>query len=500
MARALFVSVFVIATCGLIYELLASTIASYLLGDSVTQFSTIIGVYLFAMGIGSYLAKFIVRRLVAWFIQIEILVGLIGGFSSLGLFLAFAEVEAFRLVLYGWVFVTGTLVGMEIPLLLRILEGQLQFSELVSRVLSLDYLGALAASLLFPLWLVPQVGLMRSAFVFGAANLLVALWACRVLLPEGKLGRRLWWQALVGLVILLAGVAASDHLTHFTEESLYDDAVIFATSTPYQRIALTRAGSEVRLYLNGHLQFSSFDEYRYHEALVHPALGSVEQPRRVLVLGGGDGLAVREVLRHASVEEVVLVDLDPEMTRLFRDRDDFAALNDFALRSERVRVENADAFVWLEAYREAGGEPFDGIVIDFPDPSSYSLGKLYSTTFYRRLMPHLALGGVAVIQSTSPLFARRSFWCIVETVRAVGLDATPLHAYVPSFGEWGFVIATRGAYSAPDRYPEGLRFLTPQVAGGLFEFPKDMAPLEVEVNRLNDQRLVRYYDSEWSRL
>ena len=153
--RALLVSVFTIGTCGLIYELIAGTIASYLLGDSVTQFSTIIGVYLFAMGVGSYLSRYFQHDLITRFIEIEILVGVVGGISSPVLFFSFAEIAAFRVVLYGWVVATGVLVGLEIPFLIRILEDQFPLRDLVSKVLSLDYLGALAASLLFPLWIVP---------------------------------------------------------------------------------------------------------------------------------------------------------------------------------------------------------------------------------------------------------------------------------------------------------------------------------------------------------
>jgi spermidine synthase len=497
MVQALLFSVFVIATCGLVYELLAGTIASYLLGDSVTQFSTIIGVYLFAMGVGSYLSRFVTRRLILRFVQIEILVGLVGGFSSLVLFIAFAEVNAFRFVLYSWVFLTGVLVGMEIPLLMRILKDQLHFSDLVSKVLSLDYLGALAAALLFPLWLVPKVGLMRSAFVFGVLNMLVAVWACHLLAQHIGPGRKfLTFQAWASLFLLLGGVVASDNLMKLAEERLYTDPVILARSSPYQRIILTRSGKELRLYLNGHLQFSTFDEYRYHEALVHPGLAAVPNPRRVLVLGGGDGMAVREILRDERVEEVTLVDLDPAMVELFRDRDDLAALNDFALRSDKVTVENADAFIWLDKNRGV----YDFIVVDFPDPSNYSLGKLYSVTFYRRLKAHLAPDGMIGIQSTSPLFARRAFWSIVSTLRASGFEATPLHAYVPSFGEWGFVVASLRPYAVPEKYPTGLRFLAPEVVPTLFYFPADMAPVEAEANHLNDQVLVRYYEDEWRRL
>ena len=489
---ALLFSVFAIATCGLIYELLAGTIASYMLGDSVTQFSTIIGVYLFSMGLGSYLSRYFRRDLIAVFIQIEILVGLIGGLSSFVLFLAFAQVDSFRVVLYSWVTVTGILVGLEIPFVLRILKDQFPFSDLISKVLSLDYLGGLVASLLFPLWLVPQVGLMRSSFVFGVLNLLVAIWTYH-LFREQHRRPMLTVQAYAVLVLLLAGVAFSEVLLDFSEQGLYRDPVIFARSSRYQRIVVTHAQGEMRLFLNGDLQFSSLDEYRYHEALVHPGLAAVASPRQVLVLGGGDGMAVREVLKDQRVEHVTLVDLDPAMTDLFTDHYLFAALNDYALRSPRVDVVNADAFVWLEESTSR----YDFIVVDFPDPSNYSLGKLYTTTFYRQLAAHLAQDGVAAIQSSSPLMARRAFWCIVETVRMAGLDATPYHVAVPSFGEWGYVIASHKPFQIPDRFPDNLRFLNLLITPTLFTFPTDMQQVPVEVNHLNNQILVRYQKEDW---
>ena len=490
--QTLFFSVFAIGTCGLIYELLAGTIASYMLGDSVTQFSTIIGVYLFSMGLGSYLSRYFRKDLIAGFIQIEILVGLIGGVSSLVLFLAFAEFDAFRVVLYTWVTVTGILVGLEIPLVLRILEDQFPFRDLISKVLSLDYLGALAASLLFPLWLVPQVGLMRSSFVFGVLNVLVAIWTCHLFHKEHR-RPMLTVQAYAALVLLLVGVAFSEVLVEFSEQRLYQDPVIFAHTSRYQRIVMTNAQGETRLFLNNELQFSSLDEYRYHEALVHPGLAAVASPRQVLVLGGGDGMAVREILKDQRVQHITLVDLDPTITELFTDHDAFAALNNYALRSARVDVVNADAFVWLED----NTSQYDFIVVDFPDPLNYSLGKLYTATFYIRLAAHLAPDGVAAIQSSSPLMARRAFWCIVETVRAVGLEATPYHVAVPSFGEWGYVIASHEPFRIPDRFPENLRFLNLSIMPSLFEFPADMEEVPVEVNHLNNQILVRYQEEGW---
>jgi len=214
------------------------------------------------------------------------------------------------------------------------------------------------------------------------------------------------------------------------------------------------------------------------------------------VLGGGDGLAVREILRYDSVEAVTLVDLDPEMTRLFASHPLLTPLNQNALNSPKVRIVNADAFRWLEQ----NAETFDFIVVDFPDPTNYSLGKLYTNTFYRLLEKHLAANGTAVIQTTSPLYARQSFWCIVSTLESVGLRVAPYHAYVPAFGEWGFTLATRQPWRAPDRYPPGLRFLTVEATAALFQFPPDMGPVEAEINRLNNQILVHYYEREWNQV
>jgi spermidine synthase len=496
MTHALLFSVFVIASCGLAYELVAGALASYLLGDSVTQFSTIIGAYLFAMGIGSWLSRYVVRGLIARFIQIELAVGIVGGFSAPALFLIFAWAGAFRLALYALVLIAGILVGLEIPLVMRILKQQFAFKDLVAQVLTLDYLGALAVSLLFPILLAPHLGLTRTSLLFGLLNVLVAAWALWLFRDQLPGLRWLRGQCAAATLALLAGLVAADWLTALAEDHLYADQIVLAHSSPYQRIALTRWKDDVRLFLNGNLQFSSRDEYRYHEALVHPGLSATPGARRVLVLGGGDGLAVREVLRYDSVESITLVDLDPAMTRLFASHPLLVPLNGNALNSPRVRIVNADAFQWLEQNTET----FDFIVVDFPDPSNYSLGKLYSNVFYRLLEKRLTANGAAAVQTTSPLYARQSFWCIVRTLESAGFIVTPYHAYVPAFGEWGFTLATRQPWRPPDRYPPGLRFLTPEIAATLLQFPPDMGPVEAEINRLNTQILVHYYEREWNQV
>lgn len=496
MTLALLVSVFIIASCGLVYELIAGTLASYLLGDSVTQFSTVIGAYLFAMGIGSWLSRYIVRGLIARFIQIELAVGILGGFSAPALFLIFAWGGTFRLALYALVLIIGILVGLEIPLVMRILKQQFAFKDLVSQVLTLDYLGALAVSLLFPILLAPHLGLNRTSLLFGLLNVLVAAWA--LWLFRDQLPQLPWLrgQCIAAILALIVGFIAADRLTALAEENLYADEIVLAHSSPYQRIVVTRWKDDLRLFLNNNLQFSSRDEYRYHEALVHPGLSTVLNARRVLVLGGGDGLAVREILRYDSVEAITLVDLDPAMTELFAQHPLLTPLNGNALNSPKVRIINTDAFQWLTQ----NAETFDFIVVDFPDPTNYSLGKLYTQTFYRLLTKHLAVNGAVVIQTTSPLYARQSFWCIVHTLQSVGLQVAPYHAYVPAFGEWGFALATQQTWQPPTHYPPGLRFLTIDTTPLLFQFPPDMGPVETAVNRLNNQILVHYYEREWNQV
>jgi len=497
MRHALLFSVFVIASCGLAYELIAGALSSYLLGDSVTQFSTVIGTYLFAMGVGSWLSKYITRDLVGRFIQIELMVGLLGGFSAIGLFMVFTWLAGpFKLLLYLVVFGVGVLVGLEIPLVMRILKRELAFRDLVSQVLTFDYLGALAVSILFPLILAPHLGMVRTGLLFGILNVAIAFWALHLFRDQLPARRWLGVQSSAALLALLAGFAGAGQLTTLAETHVYADDIVHAETTPYQRIVVTRWRDDLRLFLNNNLQFSSHDEYRYHEALVHPGLASLPGARRVLVLGGGDGLAVREILKYPDIESVTLVDLDPAMTELFSTAPALVALNGGSLKSDKLRIVNADALTWLEESRDY----FDFIVIDFPDPSNFALGKLYTSAFYRLLEKRLSANGLIVVQSTSPLYARQSFWCVVTTLEDVGFKTAPYHALVPSFGEWGFIIAGRRAFVPQPVDVARTRFLTPETTADLFRFPADMARLPAEVNRLNNQVLVRYFEAEWRKV
>src|SRR5882724_5970914 len=469
----LFLNVLIIATCGLVYELLAGTLASYVLGDSVTQFSLIIGIYLFALGVGAWLSRFIETGLARKFIEVELGVALLGGASAPLLFLSFGRLSYFHVVLYGVVFAVGVLVGLELPLLMRILKDVLDFKELVSRVLTFDYVGALVASLLFPLFLVPKLGLVRTSLVFGLLNAGVGLWATWFMRPliKGEVSG-LRGRAVIVIALLAIGIIKANALTTLSEDELFADEIIYSRTTQYQRIVVTRGRAGFQLFLNGHLQFSSTDEYRYHEALVHPAMTLAGSPRRVLVHGGGDGLALREILRYPSVESITLVDLDPAMTKL-----------------------SEDAMIWLD--KPSG--PYDAAIVDFPDPNTFALGKLYTTRFYRLLKGSLTPDAAVSVQCTSPLFARNSYWCIVRTMEAAGFSVKSYQTAVPSFGVWGFALARLTPFDPPGRAPAGLRFLDDQAMAALFGFPSDLSAVPVEINRLDNQALVRYYESEWKR-
>lgn len=502
----LYLNVLIIATCGLIYELLAGTLASYVLGDSVTQFSVIIGVYLSALGAGAWLSSFIKRGEARCFIEVELGVALLGGFSAPLLFLSFARLQWFQPVLYGVVFAIGTLVGLELPLLMRILKSHLDFEDLVSRVLAFDYIGALLASLLFPMFLVPTLGLVRTSLVFGLLNALIGLWGTKLLRPLLK-GRVTGLQGRAVLVtgLLVAGLIKAESLTTLAEDSLFLHPIVFTKQTPYQRIVVTRHSRGFQLHLNGNLQFDSLDEYRYHEALVHPAMATAGTRKQVLILGGGDGLAAREVLRYPDVEAVTLVDIDPGMTNLAREFPPLAELNRKSLEDPRVRIMNDDAMIWLEERLRSAAAGFDVVLIDFPDPNTFGLGKLYTTRFFRLLRQAVHPQALVSIQCTSPLLARKSYWCIIRTMEAAGFHVAPCHAAVPSFGVWGFALASPSEFETPrELRPEvlkatdPLKFLTSATVAGMFQLPPDIGPVEVEINRLDNQSLVRYYESEVS--
>jgi len=493
-STTLLVTVFIIAVCGLVYELIIGTISSYLLGNSVTHFSLTIGLFLSAMGVGSFISRRITRSLLGWFILVEMAVGLVGGASAVLLYAVFATSRLYYVAMTLLILLIGSLIGMEIPILTRLMGGWDALKDTLANVLAFDYMGALLGSILFPIILLPQLGLMKTGFAIGLLNLVVVvlnIWIFR--------HRLLRWRALSALaagviVLLVGGLLWSVQLTSFFEKQLYEDEIIYAQQTRYQRIVVTRWADDVRLYLDGNLQFSAKDEYRYHEFLVHPAMSLSRSREAVLVLGGGDGLVNREVLKYDDVQRLVLVDLDPAMTDLAQNFPSLLAINQDSLSDPRVEIINQDAFTYLAET----AEQFGVIIIDLPDPNNESLGKLYSREFYKLVQRHLATGGVAVSQATSPYFARETYWSIVHTAADVGFNTRPYHIYVPSFGDWGFFLAAEHEPDISNFAPQvPMQYLTSQLLATSLIFDSDTAEVATEINTLDNQVILTYYERGW---
>jgi spermidine synthase len=491
---ALLFGTFLIAICGLIYQLLESTLSSYLLGDSIYHFSLVIGLFMSSMGIGSWLSRFIEEQLERAFVLLQLSIAILGGFSAFILFFSFAYIDNYDAFLYLITISLGTMLGIEIPLIIRILKESFSLKTNISNVFTVDYIGALFASLLFPLVLVPKLGLMQTSFLFGMINLFVGSLAWYIF--RKYLGKKYLFYLFIVFTLLLAGFWQSSKLTTMIENKLYSNHIIYTKQTTYQKIIVTANNGRVQFYINGAIQFDSIDEHRYHESLVHPAMMSAKAHENILIIGGGDGMALREVLKYKDVKKVTLVDLDPEITTLFKEHKELSELNHHSYSDKRVTVLNQDAWKFIENAKEL----FDVIILDLPDPNNISLSRLYSQTFYQLIKNKLSKTGVVVTQASSPLFTRKAFWSIKKTMENTKLHVKAYHTYVPSFGEWGFVLGSNFPIDFEKEKPmEGLKYLNMDVMKRMPLFAPDIAELKVEGNKLSTHRLIEYYDEGWKK-
>ncbi len=489
--RLLMLTTLIISGCSLCYELIISAISSYLVGDTVLQYSITIGLYMSAMGLGSFLSKYMKRNLFDWFVMIEIGVGLVGGISAVLLFLANLYIEQYQLVMYIVIIVIGTLVGVEIPLLTRIIEADEENLRVtISSIFSFDYIGGLIGSIAFPLLLLPQLGYFATAFLTGSLNLVAAMLIVFKYSDRVRRAAVLKITTVLLFVGMLVGIFASDYLAYKIEGGLYRDRIILSEHTRYQHIVMTRHKDDFRLYIDGNIQFCSLDEYRYHEALVHIPMANALNKDKVLVLGGGDGMAVRELLKYEDTE-ITLVDLDEEMIRICRENKHIAALNEGALTSDRLTIVCQDAYRFLEETEEK----FDVIIVDLPDPNNETLNKLYTNIFYRLCRGALTEGGILTVQSTSPYYATKAFWCINQTLESEGFYVKPYHIQVPAFGDWGFNMASVRELEEEIQIQVDTKYLTSDNVGALFVFGKDetLQGEEIECNTLSKPMLIHYY-------
>jgi len=542
----LYLSMFIMGACGLAYEYTLSKVASDILGNSVRQWAIIIGVMMFFMGVGSDLQKYFSNKhLFDKFIFFEILIGLLGAFGPIVLLYTYGRFPShYILVQYFFVTSIGLIIGFEIPLITRINETYIAELKInLGSVLKMDYIGALVGSLLWIFFLPKFFTIIETAFVLGLLNLMVAMFTLFFFRNLVVRTRALAGFTLVSFIFLIIGLLSSQGWTSYAEQQLFRDRIIFSETTPYQHIVLTRSRSDdISCYINGQLQFNSFDEFIYHENLVHPAFILAPDAEDILILGGGDGLALREVLKYPQVESVVLCDIDPLMTTLARQNEYFIEMNRNSLADAKVTVlenhalqpvedttlliENqrikvrkefesvADvSIINLDAARfvEQISGVFDIIIMDFPDPNNPDLSKLYSDVFYYHVKDKLAADGVLIQQSTSPVHAKEVFALIGRTMRSAGLAVIPIHDNVPSFGEWGWWIGGRAEFWHEETLARSLRntdslavstqYLTPAVVQASLDFGRNQLKSESsEINTLTNGLAFVYYTDAWSHL
>ncbi|WP_097027834.1 polyamine aminopropyltransferase [Clostridium peptidivorans] len=491
--KLLMLTTLIISGCSIIYEVLISSVSSFLVGDSIKQFSITIGLYMSAMGLGSYLSKHIKKNLFDWFVAVEIGVGILGGISSLVLFLSNIYIESYELIMYIEIIFIGTLVGLEIPLLTRIIEDNTKNLRVtLSTIFSFDYIGGLIGSIAFPLLLLPKFGYFTTAFLVGALNIIVSAIIIYGYKEYIKNIRSFKVISMVLLMIMICGTIFSDNIASSIEGKLYRDKVILSKQTKYQNIVVTKHKDDLRLFINGNIQFSASDEYRYHETLVHIPMNAAKKAEKVLILGGGDGLAVREILKYPQVKKITLVDLDEEMVNLSRTNPHIAKLNENSLSNSKVELVYNDAFKFIENSKEI----YDVIIVDLPDPNDESLNKLYTNVFYRLCGSHLAPSGAMAVQSTSPYYAKNAYWCINKTIEEEGFNVIPYHVEVPTFGDWGFQLVTKAPVDIKDiKVDVNTKFLNSETVDRLFMFSKDemVNKDSINTNTLVKPQLLKYY-------
>lgn len=505
-SRSIYYASGIVSICGIIFEVLFGALGSYILGDGVKQYTLTISLFLTGMGIGAYISEKMTNHLIASFVWIEYGIGLVGGFSAMLLFgvTAYLPDGTDALFLYSVTLFVGTLTGVELPILIRkASEIGVSLQKSAAKVLFSDYAGGLVGGLLFLFLLRPYFGLVKTSFLVALINVAVALW---IVFRFKKELKRFMLHASSGVVllfILIAGALFGEEAAFHFEQKLYHDPVVFSEQTAYQQIILTREQGDTRLYLDGQLQFSSSDEHRYHEILVHPVMSAAKRHNDVLVLGGGDGLAVRELLKYEDLGKVTLVDLDPVMTEKARTNRLLTELNKGSLDDSRVNVVNDDAFQFLEA---ATGL-YDVIIVDLPDPNNESLNKLYTQEFYSLIRNHLQPDGASMIQATSPVFAPEVYWTVDKTIKETGLKTENLHADIPSFGGWGFILASHKPVKLSKlSVMEDTRYLTTDMLPALAEFGKDEDaliedenghPVTLKPNTLIRPNLIEVYEKSW---
>ncbi len=497
--------IFLVAFAGLGYELLLGALGSYLFGDYLLIYSLTIGTFLFALGLGSLLSKNSKDER-TWFVLSEVALVILGSMLTPFLYSAYGTLGDLALPLFLlYSLLMGSLVGLELPLLLRILKRHEELAETLAKGLFWDYVGGLIISVAFPTIMIPIMGFIGTGITLALINLislLIFFNLFKLTKPTSPINLILIIITSLALVITSRGYGKL--LDKQFEQEIYDGVILTIKQSPYQRIAVVYIpGVGTTLWIDGNLQLAQIDEYRYHESLVHPAIWLYPKlPKRVLVLGGGDGMALRELERYPFIESIILVDIDKEMVELAKRNITLRKLNQDSFSDPRVKVVISDAVDYLERASE-GGEKFDIVIVDFPDPHNLTLAKLYTVETFSLIREVMDENSIGAIQSTSPLDTRYAFWCINQTLEEAGFYVIPYRAIVPTFGVWGFNLFSKTKIDLQkilERSKEKtellrgeLKYLTPSLFLANVIFPIDEGKVEVKVNTELNPVIYRYY-------
>jgi spermidine synthase len=492
---------------GIVAEYVLSTLATYFLGNSVLQWTMIVSIMLFSMGLGARITKVMDGNLLEKFIWIEITLSILASFVSLITYTVATYTLYTGFAIYALCVIIGLLIGMEIPLVIRIND---QFETLkvnVSTMMENDYYGSLLGGVFFAFIGLPFLGLTYTPFILGLVNFSVAIVLLTVLWKDlgGNVKKRLGSANFVVFMMIISGMITANKVIAHGEEMRYKDKVIFSAQTKYQKLVITQSHSDFWLFINGNQQFSTVDEIMYHEPLVHPLMKLYPDPKDILILGGGDGCAAREILKYPEVQNITLVDLDPEMTKLAMEHPVLSEINQRSMEHEKVTIINEDGYTYLEKQDNY----FDIIIIDLPDPKTIELGRLYSYEFYKLCYKSLRPNGLIITQAGSPYFAARAFKCIDKTMAEAGFATVPLHNQVITLGEWGWISGAKSL--SKDQFRQALRnldfegiptkWINKEAMTLITSFGKDFTKDSrdsVEVNSIHNPVLFNYYlKGEW---
>lgn len=495
------IALFATGLSGIVAEYILSTLATYFLGDAVIQWTLIVSIMLFSMGLGSRISKIFEKDLLKTFIFIEFTLSILSAFSALIVYTLAAFTIYTGVFIYLLSIAIGLLIGMEIPMVIR-LNAEFQALKVnVSSVLEKDYYGSLVGGIFFAFVGLPLLGLTYTPFILGSINFLVALTLLFLLWGEISNGIKTHLITISSSVaiILLTGFFIARPIILFGEQKRYKDKIVYEEQSRYQKIVITQWQDDYWLFINGNQQLSTLDEVLYHEPLVHPAMQLHPNPQKVLILGGGDGCAAREVLKYASVDRITLVDLDPAMTALGKNHPVLSELNEGSLTNDLVEIINQDAFIFMENTKSY----FDVILVDLPDPKTVDLNQLYTQEFYQLLHKKLRPNGVVITQAGSPYYATKAFLCIEKTLSSAGFNTIKLHNQIVTLGEWGWVLGTKNQDIDLKNEVQSLSFegvetewINHEAMSLITSFGKSIYLQDidtVEVNQIHNPVLYQYY-------